>query len=83
MEDSANGIRSAAAAEMKVIAVPNREFPPSPAELALADEVLSSLQELDRARVEWVAAGSYGATPKRAGHYDRPRARRSPPASPR
>ena len=58
VEDSANGIRSAAAAEMKVIAVPNREFPPSPAELALAEEVLSSLQELDRARVEWVAAGA-------------------------
>jgi HAD superfamily hydrolase (TIGR01509 family) len=58
VEDSANGIRSAAAAEMKVIAVPNREFPPSPAELAPAEEVLSSLEELDRARVEWVAAGS-------------------------
>ncbi len=58
VEDSANGIRSAAAAEMKVIAVPNREFPPSPAELALAEEVLSSLRELDRARVEWVAAGA-------------------------
>ena len=58
VEDSANGIRSAAAAEMKVIAVPNREFPPSPAELELADEVLGSLQELDPARVEWVAAGT-------------------------
>jgi HAD superfamily hydrolase (TIGR01509 family) len=58
VEDSANGIRSAAAAQMKVIAVPNREFPPTPAELAPADEVLSSLTELDRARVEWVAAGS-------------------------
>jgi HAD superfamily hydrolase (TIGR01509 family) len=58
VEDSANGIRSAAAAEMKVIAIPNREFPPSPDDLALADEVLSSLQELDRARVEWVAAGA-------------------------
>ena len=58
VEDSANGIRSAAAAGMRVIAVPNREFPPSPAELALAEEILGSLQELDRARVEWVAAGS-------------------------
>jgi beta-phosphoglucomutase-like phosphatase (HAD superfamily) len=58
VEDSANGIRSAAAAGMKVIAVPNREFPPSPAELAPAEEVLSSLRELDRARVEWVAAGA-------------------------
>jgi len=58
VEDSANGIRSAVAAEMKVIAVPNREFPPSPAELELADEVLGSLDELDPARVEWVAAGT-------------------------
>ena len=58
VEDSANGIRSAVAAQMKVIAVPNREFPPSPAELEPAEEVLSSLLELDRARVEWVAAGS-------------------------
>ena len=30
IEDSTNGIRSAHAAEMAVIAVPNRDFPPSP-----------------------------------------------------
>jgi len=58
VEDSANGIRSAAAARMSVIAVPNREFPPSAEELDMADEVLGSLHELDRARVEWVAAGA-------------------------
>ncbi|HUH80288.1 MAG TPA: HAD family phosphatase [Solirubrobacteraceae bacterium] len=58
VEDSANGIRSAAAAQMSVIAVPNREFPPSAGELELADDVLGSLQELDRARVEWAAAGA-------------------------
>ena len=58
VEDSGNGIRSAVAAEMQVIAVPNREFPPSAADLDLADDVLSSLEELDRARVEWVAAGT-------------------------
>ena len=58
VEDSANGIRSAAAARMGVIAVPNREFPPSATELELADEVLGSLHELDRARVAWVAAGT-------------------------
>jgi len=58
VEDSANGIRSAVAARMKVIAVPNREFPPSAAELELADEVLGSLRELDPARVEWVGAGT-------------------------
>ena len=58
VEDSASGIRSAVAAGMKVIAIPNREFPPSPEELAPAEDVLSSLLELDRARVEWVAAGA-------------------------
>ena len=30
IEDSANGIRSAHAAEMAVIAIPNRDFPPDP-----------------------------------------------------
>jgi HAD superfamily hydrolase (TIGR01509 family) len=36
IEDSSNGIRSAAAAGMLVIAIPNREFPPLPDALALA-----------------------------------------------
>ncbi|MFL5841729.1 MAG: HAD family hydrolase [Thermoleophilaceae bacterium] len=47
VEDSANGLRSAAAAGMKVIAVPNREFPPPPDALALADHVLESVAELN------------------------------------
>jgi HAD superfamily hydrolase (TIGR01509 family) len=46
VEDSANGLRSAAAAGMKVVAVPNREFPPAPDALALADHVLESIAEL-------------------------------------
>jgi HAD superfamily hydrolase (TIGR01509 family) len=46
VEDSANGLRSAAAAGMKVIAIPNREFPPPPDELAVADRVLDSIDEL-------------------------------------
>jgi HAD superfamily hydrolase (TIGR01509 family) len=46
IEDSTNGIRAAAAAGMKVIAVPNREFPPERAALAGAAAVLSSLEEL-------------------------------------
>jgi HAD superfamily hydrolase (TIGR01509 family) len=46
VEDSANGLRSAAAAGMKVIAVPNREFPPPPDALALAEHVLDSIAEL-------------------------------------
>ena len=46
IEDSTNGIRSAHAAGMAVIAVPNRDFPPDPDALTLADEVLESLTEL-------------------------------------
>ncbi len=46
IEDSANGIRAADAAEMTVIAVPNREFPPDPESLRQAAKVLISLEEL-------------------------------------
>jgi len=51
IEDSTNGIRSAHAAEMTVIAVPNRDFPPEPDALALAELVLDSLEELSPERV--------------------------------
>ena len=46
VEDSGNGLRSAAAAGMVVIAIPNREFPPAEDALALADLVLGSIAEL-------------------------------------
>jgi HAD superfamily hydrolase (TIGR01509 family) len=46
VEDSANGIRSAAAAGMKVVAIPNREFPPDDEALGLTAAVLGSLPEL-------------------------------------
>ena len=46
VEDSSNGLRSAAAAGMVVIAIPNREFPPARDALALADLVLGSIAEL-------------------------------------
>jgi len=46
IEDSTNGIRSADAAGMVVIAVPNKDFPPDADALTLADEVLDSLTEL-------------------------------------
>jgi HAD superfamily hydrolase (TIGR01509 family) len=46
IEDSTNGIRSAHAAEMAVIAVPNEDFPPEPDALAVAAVVLDSLEEL-------------------------------------
>jgi HAD superfamily hydrolase (TIGR01509 family) len=46
IEDSANGIRSAHAAGMRVIAIPNAAFPPPDDALALAANVLPSIREL-------------------------------------
>ncbi len=40
IEDSSNGLRAAAAAGMRVVAIPNRHYPPAPDALALADVVL-------------------------------------------
>jgi HAD superfamily hydrolase (TIGR01509 family) len=50
IEDSHNGIRSARAAGMRVVAIPNPHFPPGDA-LDEADVVLSSLDELTPERV--------------------------------
>ena len=46
IEDSHNGILAAKAAGMRVLAIPNRQFPPGEDALAQADAVLSSLAEL-------------------------------------
>jgi HAD superfamily hydrolase (TIGR01509 family) len=46
VEDSHNGIRSAHAAGMRVVAVPNPHFPPDPESLALADVTIASIDEL-------------------------------------
>ena len=46
VEDSHNGILSARAAGMAVVALPNHEFPPGEDALAKADRVLESLDEL-------------------------------------
>jgi HAD superfamily hydrolase (TIGR01509 family) len=46
IEDSPNGIRSAHAAGMCVVAIPNRVFPPDEEALGLAARVLDSLEEL-------------------------------------
>jgi HAD superfamily hydrolase (TIGR01509 family) len=46
IEDSANGLRAARAAGMRVIAIPNSHYPPPADALALADVVLGSLDEL-------------------------------------
>lgn len=47
VEDSANGIRSAHAAGLRVIAIPNHEFPPDAEVLALASRVLENLDQLN------------------------------------
>ena len=46
IEDSEKGLLSARAAAMRVIAIPNRQFPPGDEALAAADVVLDSLAEL-------------------------------------
>jgi HAD superfamily hydrolase (TIGR01509 family) len=52
VEDSESGIRSAKAAGMRVVAIPNRSFRPSDDALAAADVVLASLDELTPAAIE-------------------------------
>jgi beta-phosphoglucomutase-like phosphatase (HAD superfamily) len=52
VEDSHSGIRSARAAGMRVIAIPNANYPPDAEALALADVVLDSLDELTARRIE-------------------------------
>jgi HAD superfamily hydrolase (TIGR01509 family) len=52
VEDSHNGILSAKGAGMRVIAIPNRRYPPATDTLAAADAVLASINELTPATVE-------------------------------
>jgi HAD superfamily hydrolase (TIGR01509 family) len=52
IEDSRNGILSAKAAGMRVVAVPNPRYPPDEEALAAADVVLRSIAELTPAVVE-------------------------------
>jgi HAD superfamily hydrolase (TIGR01509 family) len=46
VEDSSNGLRSASAAGLLVVAVPHPRYPPAPDALARADLVLRSLDDL-------------------------------------
>jgi len=52
VEDSGAGIRSASTAGMRVVAIPNRSFPPGEDALELADAVLESLVELTPEAIE-------------------------------
>jgi len=55
VEDSANGLRSAAAAGLRVIAVPHPRYPPGADALGLAELVLPSLTELTTGAVAQLA----------------------------
>lgn len=54
VEDSAAGIRSAHAARLAVVAIPNRAFPPGPDALALAARVIPNLDALDAGLIRQV-----------------------------
>lgn len=58
VEDSSNGLRSAAAAGMTVIAIPNPDFPPADDALELAADVVDSLGQLTSARLERLVAAT-------------------------
>ena len=51
VEDSSNGLRSAAAAGLHVVAIPHPKYPPAPDALEKASVVLSSLTELTPATI--------------------------------
>lgn len=55
VEDSHSGIRAAKAAGMTCVAIPNRRFPPGD-DLAVADVVLGSVEELDVTTFEALSA---------------------------
>ena len=52
VEDSGNGIRSAVAAGLHTVAIPNRDYPPPGDVLAKAQLVIDSLADLTEERVE-------------------------------
>jgi HAD superfamily hydrolase (TIGR01509 family) len=52
IEDSHNGILAAKAAGMRVLAIPNRQFPPDEEALEQADVVLEKLEELAPEMIE-------------------------------
>jgi HAD superfamily hydrolase (TIGR01509 family) len=56
VEDSGNGLRAAAAAGMRVVAIPNAHYPPDAAALDLASLVLEKLAQLTPASIEALPA---------------------------
>jgi HAD superfamily hydrolase (TIGR01509 family) len=74
VEDSSNGLRSAAAAGMTVVAIPNREVPPAADALAVAADVIESLEQLTPERLARLGARNLRAEAGRPP----PRRRRAP-----
>ena len=68
IEDSANGIRAARAAGMRVLAVPNRRYPPSSEALEHADEVLPSLVMLTPSVIRGHAKGADASEARSSRH---------------
>ena len=63
IEDSSNGLRAAAAAQMAVIAVPNPQYPPDADAVALASATVGVVGEITPALVEQ-AAGAQRPDPE-------------------
>ena len=63
IEDSTNGLLAARAADLAVIAVPNRAFPPDPAALEVVDVALDSLDGLSPRVIEDVVSRRAGVSP--------------------
>ena len=61
VEDSSNGMRSAVAAGMSVIAIPNRDYPPSDDALALASSRIDEITQLTPELVERAAGAGHPA----------------------
>jgi HAD superfamily hydrolase (TIGR01509 family) len=66
VEDSSNGIRSAAAAGFRVVAVPRPSFPPAPDALGMASLVLDELGQLTPESLERLPS----RTPVTAIHHE-------------
>jgi beta-phosphoglucomutase-like phosphatase (HAD superfamily) len=60
VEDSANGIRSALAAGLRVVAIPNPDYRPPDSVLARAQVVIGSLADLTVELVDQLDAGDAG-----------------------
>ena len=64
VEDSSNGLRSAAAAGLHVIAIPHPQYPPDPDALAVASLVLPALTDLTPSKPSPPSPEQHPSTPR-------------------